>query len=53
MTNYIDNLIERYPLLAVCKESIQTAYDTMKQAYTEGRKLLVCGNGGSAAANTS
>ena len=49
MTNYIDNLIERYPLLAVCKESIQTAYDTMKQAYTEGRKLLVCGNGGSAA----
>lgn len=49
MTNHIDNLIERYPSLAVCKESIQTAYDTMKQAYTEGRKLLVCGNGGSAA----
>ena len=49
MTNHIDTLIERYPSLAVCKESIQTAYDTMKQAYTEGRKLLVCGNGGSAA----
>ena len=49
MDNNIDMLIERYPLLAVCKESIQTAYDTMRQAYTEGRKLLVCGNGGSAA----
>lgn len=49
MNNHIDTLIERYPSLTVCKESIQTAYDTMKQAYTEGRKLLVCGNGGSAA----
>ena len=49
MDNNIDMLIERYHLLAVCKESIQTAYDTMRQAYTEGRKLLVCGNGGSAA----
>ena len=49
MDNNIDILIERYPLLAVCKESIQIAYDTMRQAYTEGRKLLVCGNGGSAA----
>lgn len=49
MNNNIDMLIERYPLLADCKESIQTAYDTMRLAYTEGRKLLVCGNGGSAA----
>ena len=49
MNNHINTLIERYPSLAVCKASIQTAYDTMKQAYTEGRKLLVCGNGGSAA----
>ena len=49
MNNHINTLIERYPSLAVCKASIQTAYDTMKLAYTEGRKLLVCGNGGSAA----
>ena len=49
MNNHIDTLTERYPSLAVCKESIQSAYDTMMQAYTEGRKLLVCGNGGSAA----
>ena len=49
MNHHINTLVERYPSLAVCKASIQTAYDTMKQAYTEGRKLLVCGNGGSAA----
>ena len=49
MNNHINTLIGRYPSLAVCKASIQTAYDTMKQAYCNGRKLLVCGNGGSAA----
>ena len=49
MNNHINTLIVRYPSLAVCKASIQTAYDTMKQAYCNGRKLLVCGNGGSAA----
>lgn len=48
MNSQIDTLIERYPKLAVCREAIQEAYDTLKQAYTEGRKLLVCGNGGSA-----
>lgn len=45
---HIENLISRYPALACCKETIQTAYDILKQAYTEKRKLLVCGNGGSA-----
>ena len=49
MNTHINTLIGRYPSLAVCKASIQTAYDTMKQAYCNGRKLLVCGNGGSAA----
>jgi len=49
MNNHINTLIGCYPSLAVCKASIQTAYDTMKQAYCNGRKLLVCGNGGSAA----
>lgn len=45
---HIDSLIRRYPNLAVCRESIQQAYDMLRQAYAEGRKLLVCGNGGSA-----
>lgn len=41
-------LIERYPQLAVCKEDIRNAYEILETAYSNGRKLLVCGNGGSA-----
>ena len=48
INKHIDTLIDRYPKLAVCRESIQQAYDILQKAYTEGRKLLVCGNGGSA-----
>ncbi len=48
INKHIDNLIDRYPKLIVCRNSIQEAYNTLKQAYTDGRKLLVCGNGGSA-----
>lgn len=32
-----------------CKDSIAKAYDIMEEAYSNGRKLLVAGNGGSAA----
>lgn len=45
---YIDILIGRYPSLVVCKDSIQEAYHILSKAYSEGHKLLVCGNGGSA-----
>lgn len=48
INKHIETLISRYPSLVCCKEAIQQAYDILKQAYTEGRKLLVCGNGGSA-----
>ena len=48
INKHIDTLTERYPRLTVCREQIQNAYDMLKQAYSEGRKLLVCGNGGSA-----
>ncbi len=48
INNHIESLVGRYPLLAVCKEPIQEAYDLLKSAYSEGCKLLVCGNGGSA-----
>jgi D-sedoheptulose 7-phosphate isomerase len=49
INKHIDTLIDRYPKLIVCRESIQQAYDILKDAYSKGRKLLVCGNGGSAA----
>ena len=46
---HISALEERYPQLSVCNDAIKGAYEIMEQAYANGRKLLVCGNGGSAA----
>lgn len=48
MEEQLNLLIERYPKLLVCKEDIKKAYELLEAAYTSGRKLLVCGNGGSA-----
>ena len=48
MEEQLNLLIERYPKLAVCKEDIKKAYELLDEAYSKGRKLLVCGNGGSA-----
>lgn len=45
---HISALEERYPQLSVCNDAIIGAYEIMEQAYANGRKLLVCGNGGSA-----
>ena len=46
---HIDHLIARYPQLSVCAQSIEDAYNILKEAYANGHKLLVTGNGGSAA----
>ena len=43
------NLIERYPLLGGVKEEISAACELLRTTYTQGGKLLLCGNGGSAA----
>lgn len=48
MEEQLNILIERYPKLVVCKEDIKKAYEHLEAAYSNGRKLLVCGNGGSA-----
>ena len=45
---HVAHLIERYPMLASCREDIIGAYELLESAYSNGRKLLVCGNGGSA-----
>lgn len=45
----INELIVQYPQLCVCKEDIEEAFLMLKRCYTEGGKVLVCGNGGSAA----
>lgn len=49
LQSYADNLIERYPALFSCKQDILTAYNFMEQTYEHDGKLLVAGNGGSAA----
>ena len=45
---HVNHLIDRYPKLIVCRDDIMGAYELLEAAYTNGRKLLVCGNGGSA-----
>lgn len=42
-------LIERYPELEACREDICAALNIIIEAYRIGGKVLVCGNGGSAA----
>lgn len=45
---HIEHLIDRYPKLIVCREDIIKAYEILEGTYSSERKLLVCGNGGSA-----
>ena len=45
----VDVLIERYPELEGQKENICKAYQIIVESYSNGGKLLVAGNGGSAA----
>ena len=45
----LNDLLSRYPLLKVCEERIKKSFLLLKQSYTDGGKLLICGNGGSAA----
>lgn len=49
MNKQLEILIQRYPQLTVCAEDIQKAYDNIEDSYSNGGKLLVAGNGGSAA----
>ena len=46
---HLDDLIKRYPILEVCHKDIVSAYDILENCYQSGNKLLVAGNGGSAA----
>jgi phosphoheptose isomerase len=45
----LQNLIHRYPLLEECVEDIQRATTLLEHSFLAEGKLLVCGNGGSAA----
>ena len=49
LEKHIDLLIERYPILEKCRQSLIDAYLIMEEAYEGDHKLLIAGNGGSAA----
>ena len=45
----VDTLITRYPALESCAADIRAALDALCASYRAGGKLIICGNGGSAA----
>lgn len=49
LTKHIDLLIKRYPILSENRQQIIDAYLVMEECYSCGGKLLIAGNGGSAA----
>ena len=49
LNKHIDRLIDRYPGLEVCRKDLINAYFVMEEAYQADHKLLIAGNGGSAA----
>lgn len=49
LMRHIDLLVERYPSLESAKNDIIAAYLLLEESYENGGKLLVAGNGGSAA----
>lgn len=46
---HIDLLVERYPVLKDCVNDIEKAYLILEECYVNDGKLLIAGNGGSAA----
>jgi len=46
---HLDELVARYPALAPCQPAVEAAFRTLTESWAAGGKLLVCGNGGSAA----
>lgn len=46
---HIDLLINRYPVLEQCADDIEKAYLILEECYINDGKLLIAGNGGSAA----
>ena len=49
MAQHIESLLSRYTILGTAREDIIKAYLVLEECYENGGKLLVAGNGGSAA----
>jgi D-sedoheptulose 7-phosphate isomerase len=49
MEEAILQVLQRYPILNDCADSMSQAYAALRESFSTGGKLLLCGNGGSAA----
>lgn len=49
LEKHLTLLINRYPVLETCKQSIVDAYNLLEKCFEDDHKLLIAGNGGSAA----
>ena len=49
MKNYVNKMMETFPALTTCKAEVEKAIDVILTMHKSGGKLLLCGNGGSAA----
>jgi D-sedoheptulose 7-phosphate isomerase len=49
MQTALPHLIDKYPELTVCEADIVKAFEILKSCFLNGGKVLLCGNGGSAA----
>lgn len=45
----LNKLVISYPALKECRLAIESACRCLSDSFSSGKKLLVCGNGGSAA----
>lgn len=48
-SNILSEMLRRYPVLIGNKQEILDVYSIVEQAYKTNKKVLICGNGGSAA----
>lgn len=46
---FLDDLFNRYPSLKGCEDDISAAFDLLIKVFGSGKKMIICGNGGSAA----
>jgi len=49
MNKRLNSLVETFPALESCRSEIQQTFDLLHEVYANDGKLLLCGNGGSAA----
>ncbi len=48
-TSGLSSLFQRYPTLAACESDLSAALAICIECFTAGNRMLICGNGGSAA----